>query len=915
MSEHGPKVIMIDKLLYFSKLLQSEESCPFSLQALWDEYFPIISSVFDVYRTDVEIKCNHQLFSECFECLSLVLKPYTIDSNEMYFIGHSSINHFVDELLPKMIRVVSILLDGGEETFGVKSISNLFFMIINFSLASYRVIRLACFIKLSPLISKMLNLGLSAVFENELVGNFLEVCRSFSFVKSLDVKMTLLGIIIPYVKPWIAKYSDKILFLHWTNILKNVTLDIDNTDADIALSIQAFPLFHCVLDVIKDEAFKDITFDDDAIVRSIMFFSNLSCVQSQVYEVFHHVKDFLDDWFVLVKQQDDENMGIESWSQLISIFSNDPSIIPHISPKYDDAMKWCCKNGGWESDYLKYIGNCYPSLQQWVDLSKKIKKCSSVQLKNRLYWEQREAILKFMTCHSTDSLIRRHREELLMCGECLRLFSCHYYYEQRIYLLIPALEDFIHTFFGYLARLGNVLTPGFDESYFWICSNCTYIFRGEKDLFFPMICDSVERVLQGGPKQSIRPQVLPYLLRTLRNISIDSSHTTKSSIIALIKPYFRDWLHHYDSEKCTEEWMVLLANITWDNMNSSPIPSICSETWCLCADVLKFIKKKFRGMAMFHGLNHFVLWFLANLSSFHAYSIEIFRNITDLLPDWFSIAIEKKHQWGMVYCVRLIAMLSEVPSLIPHLTSLYANMQSYQSFMKIWKDKFVGKKDIDTYFKNCVFSQVSDWELLRLLHSAPLISIMPYLEITEIKSLFSDSEEYIVDGMTKCGHNCSLHIFHLIKFYTSSMISKGLETTHTQTKYIIDIIENSLSKCTDIEILLRDSSFLEPHKEEEEKQSDEKSSNSSIDNSGCFLPWYSCLRHVHYIPLQHFVVRMPHSMERSTRQFMYDFIELTGAGVEALFDERTCSFEGFDQDFGRYTSMESLDPCFEDYIL
>ncbi|GKT27307.1 hypothetical protein ADUPG1_013756 [Aduncisulcus paluster] len=62
---------------------------------------------------------------------------------------------------------------------------------------------------------------------------------------------------------------------------------------------------------------------------------------------------------------------------------------------------------------------------------------------------------------------------------------------------------------------------------------------------------------------------------------------------------------------------------------------------------------------------------------------------------------------------------------------------------------------------------------------------------------------------------------------------------------------------------------------------------------------------IRYKPAHHILTFMKLDEERSLRQSLYDFVEQTSAGVELLFDEQTCSFEGYDQDEWR-KEMEDL---------
>ncbi|GKT26177.1 hypothetical protein ADUPG1_013264 [Aduncisulcus paluster] len=66
---------------------------------------------------------------------------------------------------------------------------------------------------------------------------------------------------------------------------------------------------------------------------------------------------------------------------------------------------------------------------------------------------------------------------------------------------------------------------------------------------------------------------------------------------------------------------------------------------------------------------------------------------------------------------------------------------------------------------------------------------------------------------------------------------------------------------------------------------------------------------IKYTPPQHMLVTMSFTEERPLRQSVYDFIERTGACVEILFEEQTCSFEGFDQEAWKEGMEEVEEEC------
>ncbi|GKT28045.1 hypothetical protein ADUPG1_000381, partial [Aduncisulcus paluster] len=141
-------------------------------------------------------------------------------------------------------------------------------------------------------------------------------------------------------------------------ILSTVTLSNDNETPDEAICADAWDLFHPVLDVVKKEFVGDKIVDDDyENERVLLFFANLCCDPSHAVEIYDNIKSLLSDWFEVVKFEEHE-WGVIYWSRLISMLSFVPSIVPQISPLFDEAMEWCKQNGGLSVDYARYSNNC-----------------------------------------------------------------------------------------------------------------------------------------------------------------------------------------------------------------------------------------------------------------------------------------------------------------------------------------------------------------------------------------------------------------------------------------------------------------------------------------------------------------------------------------------------------------------------
>ncbi|GKT32518.1 hypothetical protein ADUPG1_006658, partial [Aduncisulcus paluster] len=147
---------------------------------------------------------------------------------------------FYDKIFD-VIKIIAVLYDDDEEEdqknprciitdIGSDTINPLvrsLFLLLHYAL--WENTRVHCDICeiIYPFLSKMLVLGLSEQFEDSLVEDILETCRSIAFAKDNSIKDSLLSILLPHILPWMKKYPDKKFFLHWTHIMKNISVFIN----------------------------------------------------------------------------------------------------------------------------------------------------------------------------------------------------------------------------------------------------------------------------------------------------------------------------------------------------------------------------------------------------------------------------------------------------------------------------------------------------------------------------------------------------------------------------------------------------------------------------------------------------------------------------------------------------------------
>ncbi|GKT34393.1 hypothetical protein ADUPG1_007752, partial [Aduncisulcus paluster] len=427
--------------------------------------------------------------------------------------------------------------------------------------------------------------------------------------------------------------------------------------------------------------------------------------------LFLKISDFLDGWFESVKKKK-YNWGIKFWSNLISMLSTVPSLVPHLYPKYNEEMIWCKDNGGLRSDYSKYHNNCHPHVQKLEELISLIKKCPDSESISVLYHEYREYILSLFHSYQSRSDIKEHNSELVLCCKCLMWFVRHKISGLKVFLSISCLHDLIDTFLEHMSRVEEVLEIDVDEEYCTICVFNTFINQysmDKNDSFLPKIAPTFQRILERGCKQKLEGESAKCLLISLRNISSSEVYSTRSSIFSLLKPYFKDWLTVYHDSQYYESWFVILTNISWLAEDKSPNKTICSEIWAFSEPIFNMVKKYYIKETMLMGSNVLIIRLFSNLCCDLSHTIEAFNNINHLLEGWFEVIKDKTHKWGIKYWVELISIFSTVPSLVPRISP------KFDAAMEWCKDNEKVNDNYTKYRKNCDHYPKSMGKLLRLI--------------------------------------------------------------------------------------------------------------------------------------------------------------------------------------------------------
>ncbi|GKT29743.1 hypothetical protein ADUPG1_014172 [Aduncisulcus paluster] len=197
--------------------------------------------------------------------------------------------------------------------------------------------------KISPTFQRILERGSKEKLGGDVVLGLLITLANISNFRSSSTRSSIFTLIKPYIRDWLRIYNDSKCYGQWMLILSFITLSSDGSTPNKSMCSEAWPLFHPVLDVVKREFVGDKIVEDEH-EWVLWFFSHLCCDPAHAVEVYDNVKDLLDGWFTVIKKEEHE-WGIKFWSRLISMLSTVPSLVPHISPKYDADMVWCKNNG------------------------------------------------------------------------------------------------------------------------------------------------------------------------------------------------------------------------------------------------------------------------------------------------------------------------------------------------------------------------------------------------------------------------------------------------------------------------------------------------------------------------------------------------------------------------------------------
>ncbi|GKT31690.1 hypothetical protein ADUPG1_006067 [Aduncisulcus paluster] len=876
---------------------------------------------------------NRELFSLCFECLSVF-----IGFEETLFgtSKHLSIVYRIGDLIP-MLKVESVLRKSDFEKYQqekeaqttsnpkdyprrVNEITMSLFRILRLSLPNITPLKPfldAAIPHLSPLLAKILSLGQSQKFLDPFVKDILETLNFIAFTEDNPTKNSLLSIIIPHILPWMKKYPAKQFFFLWMKMLKNVSLEKDNYMPHKDRSSQLWFVFHPVLDVVKNPAFCGIKYDEHSLICCLILFSNLSCIPSQAIEVYDCLKDnLLDIWFGIVKggkekpivgdlsekteiihkdvipkgnpanniKEKFKNPVVECLCRLVSILAQVPLLTPQISLKYDDIMVWGRENGAYFMDYERYYCSSCSDKESSILLDS-IQCCFQDQTAlSALYKENRDAILSVFTRYQSKIEMSEHKKEIMAYFWCLKRFcsSSHF----------PTTDgdDLVEIFIDHMSRVEESSKGMIDEGYCMICLKYakdhdyfTEIEKAKMSAFFNRILPSIKRILERRNMIRLNKNPISSKLASLLYIfSRSSCSSILLGLLTLIKPYLREWYIQLPSTHQCQDIMRNIVKACSSNSERAVLAfmtplklkcqkTLCSDPWPIFDLVLDSVKKQ----RYFDFLDYFSYpcyqqtLFLFHICHYLPLALETFDMFKDHLDEWFEDFSVTQRLHRTKTSRGLWLDFFAVMS--EHTSIIPQISPKYDE--KVWWGLKYCPYGADSYsidqYSLNIASYVSTLNTWKYLHSIPFICLIPTIEL----SLTPDFSN---------------------EFHVATMFSIGIYFNFPGIKRALFEfnIREAFSFCS---VFSGASSDLKHLRTMEHKYSFyyETPLLSGSPDLSDYITHSSLLQ---YKPLRRILAFLPIAEERPLRQSICDFIEQTGAGVELLFDDATISFDGYEQE-------------------
>ncbi|GKT37019.1 hypothetical protein ADUPG1_009883 [Aduncisulcus paluster] len=341
-----------NKIQPWNKLLKEIiYKCPNSqsISTLYNNYKGRIKALFQSLKTNSQIESNQTEIFYCCQCLSCFLQPsifrkYPHKVQSQVLLPEDDYNDLFDTFIDDISRFGTVLpgslidhefcilcwrysqnhFHSCEHFFGKihSNLSRIFIEIVTGKLIGENI---------EQFIVRILNLAV--------------------FLLDISTKSSILSLFQPFVAKFFRRFDNIFIQKGLINMLYFMTLSSNYGPPNARLASEAWPLFSVVMRTFRRHH-RDFTH-----YNVFGFFANLCCDSARIPEIYTNVKDVLIPWYEYHKDKDYVH-SCSQWFRLISMLSSDPSIIPFLSPKFDDSMKWIWDNKATQQpDYDRYVSN------------------------------------------------------------------------------------------------------------------------------------------------------------------------------------------------------------------------------------------------------------------------------------------------------------------------------------------------------------------------------------------------------------------------------------------------------------------------------------------------------------------------------------------------------------------------------
>ncbi|GKT35978.1 hypothetical protein ADUPG1_009027 [Aduncisulcus paluster] len=593
---------------------------------------------------------------QCCKCLSYFLE-YTHEKTPV-FLSITDINDLFDTFFDHILQIEEML---GNDVFQeFCEICSGYTFQIHDKLDSF-------FPKITPAFQRIFDWGSKEELSGDVAFSMVMTLRNISFHCSSSTGQSLLTLIKPCFSQWFKSYSTISWWKGtWMTILVNITWLFDENIPIKEICSDAWALYEPVLDVTREE-FVGGRIIEEKNENVMFFFSNLCSDSSHIIEIHRGIGDLLDGWFRAIKKEH-HHRGSIFWAQLLSNFSTIPSLVPKLSPKYDNNMEWCMNYGGYLYSCSRYFSHTHPDLKKWDNIIETIRQSANEESKSKIYRKYYDSINAVFVSipFQTKKQIKQNRKEIILCCFCLEMFVLHNYANNEISLPIPDLNHLIETFFEHLSNLIK-LEDDIHSIFIRICVNYTHLVADKRYVIFPKLASSLQHFLDMGKRGKLVGELPNMVSILLFNISHCPLLPTMTTLLSLIKPYLKRWLKSFPHYKISGRWMVILKNITWSYEDNAPNSITCEEAFSLFPCVFEFVTHQ-EDDFIAENDNEYFLLFMANLCCVSSNAQKIFLKIDSFLEGWFDKLKHQKQKLGIPMWGKLVSMLSTIPELVSSLS-------------------------------------------------------------------------------------------------------------------------------------------------------------------------------------------------------------------------------------------------------